>query len=312
MSAETERFIDDATAIKSGNNFVAVLQANSPKAMGENRIGNAGDIWVPGPDGIKVYAGHTGVLAQILHGWTNYVIWPSNRAEGKSGPIETSWGKPPEAKWVPDPQRPNRNAFLMPGGARVRATTFDHALIDGYPVIFPFAAPQHDEGADLYNAALAIAFDVDGSGDLIKCIGAKFRITTGVSHGVEGQPYYSFKWKLAGVLGEKDGPTPEEARAAKPLRAALVHEQRRQDAAWKIEEASRRTALINARPHVIEHQPFGGGGVPMSERPRPVITSGPQTRRDQGPPPPAPPAPSHTQYDGPNDDLPDFGAPPRR
>jgi len=118
MSAESERFIDDATAIKSGNNFVAVLQANSPKAMGENRIGNAGDICVPGPDGIKVYAGHTGVLAQILHGWTNYVIWPSNRAEGKSGPIDTSWGKPPEAKWVPDPQRPNRNAFLMPGGAR--------------------------------------------------------------------------------------------------------------------------------------------------------------------------------------------------
>jgi hypothetical protein len=310
MSSENERFIDDAPGIKTGTSLVTILQVNSPRAMGESRIGNGGDILLPGPDGIRVISGKTGFQLQIIHAHTYFVIWPSTRSAGKAGPVDICFGKPPEARWLPDPQRPGKDAFQMPGGGKVRETVYVSAWTDGHSVVLPFAAPQHKEGADLYNAAIAIARDVDGSGDLVKCVAANFRITTDIDHGGGGEPYYAFRWRLAGVLGEREGPSIEEARAGKVLRAAAVREERRLEQAWKIEEAARRTSLINARPQVIEHQPFGGGGVPMSERPRPVITSGREAGAygEQSSPPP-------DRYDGPNDsfdDLPNFNAPQRR
>jgi hypothetical protein len=315
MSNESERFIDDASAIGTGNNFATILQVNSPRAMGANKIGSGGDVCIPGPNGVKVYSTPPGFTIQVVHGQTFWVIWPSARSEGKSGPIDTCFGKPPEARWLPDPQRSGKQALLMPGGAKVRETVYISAVVDGVPTVLIFGAPEHKEGANLYNAARDIRLDVDGSGDLTGCVGAKFRITTDLAHGSEGGPYYAYRWRLAGVLGQPDGPTAEEAKAAKALRAAAVREERRGAQAWKIEEQARKAALLNAPRPVIEHRPMG-----MPPGPRPTITSGPQMhwmdprlsgRDRQEPPPPPPP----DRYDGPDDgldDLPNFGAPQRR
>jgi hypothetical protein len=298
-----ERFIDDASPIRTGGNFVTILQVNSPGAMGENKIGSGGDICVPGPSGIKVYSTPPGLLIQIVHGQTLWPIWSSVRSEGKSGPIDTCFGRPPEARWLPDPQRPGKQALLMPGGAKVKETVYISALIDGVPTVLIFGAPEHKEGAALYNAARDIRLDVDGSGDLIGCVGAKFRVTTGLAHGSGGEPYYAYRWKLAGVVGQPDGPTAEEAKAAKPLRAAAVREERRGAQAWKIEEQARKAALLNAPPPTVEHRPMAPPG------PRPVITSG---RQPQGqthwmdPKLSGQHAPPPDRYDGPNDDLPSF------
>jgi hypothetical protein len=164
-----------------------------------------------------LFKGTTGIEAIFVGFEENFLEWPSVRGAGSGGPLDRHSTMPSDANWVLDPAT-GRKVCLRDNGNKIEKTIYGHALIDGAPATFVFRSTAYPIGQRIANLAFHAKAAIDG--EEIRVVGAKWRITSRLESNDRGR-WSMPQIDLIGKFGTRDGPTLEEARAAKALRIAL-------------------------------------------------------------------------------------------
>lgn len=215
-------FIDDAPDLAPlGPRPIKLLQSNNPEVMRGHQAyvpgAEGGDFLVPRAGEIVPYKGTIGIEVIFVGFEECFLEWPAIRGVGNGGPLDRHPTIPTDANWVLDPSTGSK-VCLRANGNKVEKTIYGHALIEGAPATFVFRSTAYPIGHRLANLAFHARATIDG--EEIRVVGAKWRVTSRLESNDRGT-WSVPQIDLIGKFGTRDGPTLEEARAAKALRIAL-------------------------------------------------------------------------------------------
>jgi hypothetical protein len=244
-----------------------VLQALSPAlASGEWLDAKAGDFLLSFEDGSEELRPRIpGVTVQPVAFEQKWMEWPAERGS-RSAPIAAHAYSPLDAEWVDIGGR--KACIRSSNNNRIEKTVFAHALVDNVRTTFSFRSTSFDVGDRFARDADKARVEIDG--EVIRCCGALYRLSSELERNQRGQTWWKPTFERRGVLGQEGGPTLEQVRVARDLRFELKSELERQKA--------ERDALAVVRPTPALSAPG------QRSRGSMIVTSGMERQRSSADP----------------------------
>jgi hypothetical protein len=228
-----ERYRDDKPDLDQRLRLSTILQALSPQlAPGSNwPDAKAGDIFINYEDSEELFPRVPGVKLQPIAAVEYAVEWLPERGS-RSAPVAHHPFVPLDAEWLVGAD--GRKACRRPNGNRIEKTIYLHMLVGGFKTTFPFKSTAYNDGKSFSSAADKVRVEVDG--EPVRVVGAFWQMTSEVERNDRGQTWFGPRFEKLGVLGQPNGPTLEQVKAARDLRYE-----------FKLEEEKRK-AVLSAPP----------------------------------------------------------------
>ena len=225
MTYTAPPFSDDTSDLDPrGPRLSGVIQAMSQELTpGPKRLegAKAGDIKVCYEDGSRE-AFSNGVSIITLMFAERVVEWAPR---GSMTPPITHYRMPLDAEWRD--VGGGRRACLRPNGNRCERTIYQFGLVNGFRVTFAHRSTGFKTGQELGDELDRVRVTVDGA--TVRVVGAKYKLFSELTPPNDrGERWYALRYTRLGVLGEPNGPTIEEVRVARDIRAELRAEEARQ------------------------------------------------------------------------------------
>ena len=143
---------------------------------------------------------------------------------GSGAPPISHYRPPVDAEWR---EAGGRRAYLRANGNRLEKTIYQFGLVDGFRVTFSHRSTGYQIGQELADELDRIRVTVDGQ--TMRVCGAKYKLFSELTPPNDrGERWYAMRYERLGILGEPNGPTLEEVRFARDIRAELKVEEERQ------------------------------------------------------------------------------------
>jgi hypothetical protein len=208
-----------------GPRLSGVIQAMSQELTpGPKRLEGAkvGDIKVCYEDGSRE-AFSNGVSIITLMFAERVVEWAPR---GSMTPPITHFRMPLDAEWR-DVGGGRRACIRSSTGNRCEKTIYQFGLINGFRVTFAHRSTGYAIGRDFSDELDRVRVTVDGA--TVRVVGAKYKLFSELTPPNDrGERWYALRYERQGILGEPNGPTVEEVRIARDIRAELRAEEERQ------------------------------------------------------------------------------------
>ena len=222
-----ERYRDDRPDIEQRLRLSTILQALSPAlAPGSNwPDAKAGDILINFEYSEELFPRVPGVKLQPIAAVEYAVEWLPERGS-RSAPVAHHPFVPLDAEWLVGAD--GRKACRRPNGNRIEKTIYLHMLVGGFKTTFPFKSTAYNDGKSFSSAADKVRVEVDG--EPVRVVGAFWQMTSEVERNDRGQTWFGPRFEKLGVLGQPNGPTLEQVKAARDLRFEFKLEEEKQKA----------------------------------------------------------------------------------
>ena len=221
----------------------SILQAMSPElAPGPKHIegAKAGDIKICYEDGHRE-AYSKGVPVITLMFAERVVEWSPR---GSTAPPITHYRMPVDADWR-DVGGGRRACIRSSTGNRCERTIYQYSLVGGFRVAFAHRSTGYAIGRALSDELERIKVTVDGQ--VVLVCGAKYRLFSELTPPNDrNERCYALRYEKLGVLGEPNGPTVEEVRFARDIRAALKADEAKQKEEYFALPAVKPTPALSA------------------------------------------------------------------
>jgi hypothetical protein len=225
-----ERYRDDKPDLDQRLRLSTILQALSPQlAPGSNWCdAKAGDILINYEDSEELFPRIPGVTIQPVVSVEKAVEWLPERGS-KSAPVAHHDFVPLDAEWLVGAD--GRKSCRRPNGNRIEKTVFLHMLVNGFKATFPFKSTAYNDGQSFSRATDKVRVEIDG--ETVRVVGAFWRMTSELERNDRGQTWFGPRFEKLGVLGQPNGPTLEQVKAARDLRFEfkLEEEKRKEERA---------------------------------------------------------------------------------
>jgi hypothetical protein len=141
---------------------------------------------------------------------------------GSMTPPITHYRAPLDASWREVNGR--RALIRSSSGNRCEKTLYQFGLVNGSRVTFAHRSTGYQIGRDFYDELDRIKVTVDSA--TVRMVGAKYRVFGELTPPNDrGERWYAMHYQRLGILGEPNGPTLDEVRMARVIRAELRAEE---------------------------------------------------------------------------------------
>jgi hypothetical protein len=225
MTYAAQNFPDDGRDLEPrGPRLSGILQAMSQELTPGSKYlpgAKVGDIKVCFEDGsTEVFSNGVSIITLMFA--ERVVEWAPR---GSMTPPITHYRMPLDAEWREVNGR--RACIRSSTGNRCERTIYQFGLVNGFRVTFVHRSTGFKTGQDLGEELARIKVPVDGA--MTHVCGAKYRLYSELTPPNDrGERWYALCYTRLGVLGEPNGPTIEEVRIARDIRAELRAEEERQ------------------------------------------------------------------------------------
>ena len=226
MTYQAPPFNDDTPDLDPrGPRLSGILQAMSQELTPGSKYlpgAKVGDIKVCFEDGsTEVFSNGVPIITLMFA--ERVVEWAPR---GSMTPPTTHYRMPLSAEWR-DVGGGRRSCINSATGNRCERTIYQFGLVNGFRVTFAHRSTGFKTGQELGDELYRLRMTIDGA--TARVVGAKYKLFSELTPPNDrGERWYALRYTRLGVLGEPNGPTIEEVRIARDIRAELRAEEERQ------------------------------------------------------------------------------------
>jgi hypothetical protein len=216
------RYVDDTPDLDPRVHLSKLLQALSPACQPGSDWPDAkpGDFLLSFEDGTEqLFARGPGVKFQPIASTEKAVEWLPERGS-RSAPVEHHDFVPLDAQWI---DIGGRKQCLRPNGNRIERTVFVHMMVEGFKTSIALSSTAYDIGRTFSSAADKVRVTIDN--EILRVCGALWLMTSELERNNRAQTWFAPRFSKLGVLGEANGPTIEQVKAARDLRFEVKAEE---------------------------------------------------------------------------------------